>query len=376
MSDIGAEQPNGGETQFGQTSQLFTTENYAQPMHSSSSDASGSHSFPEPTIPNHQAGSPSYALAAYENESTYPETGQQSQAYDHTVPQDYALPPGQVPLSLDMGGMTSSFYTPQSPHSPHSPHSLHSSGSSHASHLQHGVGSPHSRNSPNANLSPQIIPHSPQFLSPGPHPTIRRSISAGSSSSWRGHRATISEGSFDPDRPIVNDLPGGRSVSRNRTTGDKPYSRSPSQDTRQGLSIPARGHTRNISSPIPSQSSWNSRDSLPGSISPGSQIATEAMLLASGGRRIHEAKYYCSIEGCGANFTADNSRKRMSFLHYIGDKFSCHIDYLGHEKSHSDEKPYGCRFVDCDQAFKNDTDRKRHERTANKHAGQTLTSPI
>ena len=41
---------------------------------------------------------------------------------------------------------------------------------------------------------------------------------------------------------------------------------------------------------------------------------------------------------------------------------------LGHESSHSGEKPYICTKDGCGQSFSNDDDRKRHENKSKKHA--------
>jgi len=43
---------------------------------------------------------------------------------------------------------------------------------------------------------------------------------------------------------------------------------------------------------------------------------------------------------------------------------------LGHESSHSGEKPYVCTKKGCGQTFSNDDDRKRHENKSKKHAAQ------
>lgn len=276
-------------------------------------DSHTTFSFPEPTISDATAASPNYSESAYSNEFTHPHDQQQSHATAH----HYAIPnlPELSTVQYSMPDLShlqqleshvgQISYPPLSPESPliQSPHS---SGSSHASHLSYDWNAAHS-NDTFSNLVPNM---ESQYLSPPlPDNSLRRVRSTGN---WQmGHRATISDGSLDPDQPIPNDLlPNGRrGIIRNRSTGDKPYLRSPSQKPPKGLDGPVNMHTRNISAPVnlPQHNNIKSESTVTVSTS---QVATEAMLIASNNRRIHPANFRCQIPPCLATFTTDNSRKR------------------------------------------------------------------
>lgn len=77
-------------------------------------------------------------------------------------------------------------------------------------------------------------------------------------------------------------------------------------------------------------------------------VASQAMLEANQKRRRHDATHKCSE--CGQTFTAVFSLKR-------------------HMQSHSGVRPFVCNIHGCDQAFFNQSDCRRHERSRKRHKG-------
>ncbi|KAG1840732.1 hypothetical protein DFJ58DRAFT_732778 [Suillus subalutaceus] len=77
-------------------------------------------------------------------------------------------------------------------------------------------------------------------------------------------------------------------------------------------------------------------------------VASQAMLDANQRRRRHEATHMC--EECGQTFTAVFSLKR-------------------HRQSHTGVKPFACNVPGCNQAFFNQSDCRRHERSRKRHKG-------
>jgi hypothetical protein len=77
-------------------------------------------------------------------------------------------------------------------------------------------------------------------------------------------------------------------------------------------------------------------------------VASPAMLDANQRRRRHEATHRC--EECGQTFTAVFSLKR-------------------HMQSHTGVRPFVCGIPGCSQAFFNQSDCRRHERSRKRHKG-------
>lgn len=77
-------------------------------------------------------------------------------------------------------------------------------------------------------------------------------------------------------------------------------------------------------------------------------VASQAMLDANQRRRRHEATHVC--EECGQTFTAVFSLKR-------------------HMQSHTGVRPFACNIAGCTQAFFNQSDCRRHERSRKRHKG-------
>ena len=167
---------------------------------------------------------------------------------------------------------------------------------------------------------------SSDFLSVPPSPTLYRN-GRSPSRGPKGHRSTISEGStgflspevfnpevLSPDTSIFLNDPRGRRLERTKSAPSakatsnirqkSPYARPASQtDIMPRLEIPT--FIRPISGPsTPELES-------PSPSSAKEVVATDAMVTASNRRRKREANYFCPQ--CGATFTTENSRKRMSF---------------------------------------------------------------
>ncbi|KAH7930205.1 hypothetical protein BV22DRAFT_1001164 [Leucogyrophana mollusca] len=70
------------------------------------------------------------------------------------------------------------------------------------------------------------------------------------------------------------------------------------------------------------------------------------MRLANESRRRNPAQHSC--DSCGQTFTTVFSLSR-------------------HKQSHTGEKPYKCSKPGCNQAFFNNSDCKRHEKSLRKH---------
>ncbi|KAG0693905.1 hypothetical protein DFH29DRAFT_814281 [Suillus ampliporus] len=81
-------------------------------------------------------------------------------------------------------------------------------------------------------------------------------------------------------------------------------------------------------------------------------VASQAMLEANQRRRRHEASYKC--DECGQTFTAVFSLKR-------------------HMQSHTGVRPFVCNIPGCEQAFFNQSDCRRHERSRKRHKGLPYT---
>ncbi|KAG2149054.1 uncharacterized protein EDB93DRAFT_357198 [Suillus bovinus] len=81
-------------------------------------------------------------------------------------------------------------------------------------------------------------------------------------------------------------------------------------------------------------------------------VASPAMLDANQRRRRHQASHKC--DECGQTFTAVFSLKR-------------------HMQSHSGVRPFVCNIPGCSQAFFNQSDCKRHERSTKRHKGLTFS---
>lgn len=77
-------------------------------------------------------------------------------------------------------------------------------------------------------------------------------------------------------------------------------------------------------------------------------VASQAMLEANQRRRRHEATYRC--DECRQTFTAVFSLKR-------------------HMQSHTGVRPFVCGIPGCSQAFFNQSDCRRHERSRKRHKG-------
>lgn len=145
------------------------------------------------------------------------------------------------------------------------------------------------------------------------------------SSPWSEITTPSSEGSMSPMIPHL-------SLSRRESSASLRHHHSPSDPTFY-LQPPDVG-TRHIRSR--SESSMTR------------PVASQAMLDANQRRRRHEATHRC--DECGQTFTAVFSLKR-------------------HMQSHTGVRPFVCNIPGCNQAFFNQSDCKRHERSRKRHKG-------
>lgn len=145
------------------------------------------------------------------------------------------------------------------------------------------------------------------------------------SSPWSEITSPSSEGSGSP---MITNL----SLSRRGSSASLRHHHSPSDPTFY-LQPPATGirHIRSHS---------ESSTSRP--------VASQAMLEANQRRRRHEATHIC--DECGQTFTAVFSLKR-------------------HMQSHTGIRPFPCGIPGCNQAFFNQSDCRRHERSRKRHKG-------
>lgn len=102
-------------------------------------------------------------------------------------------------------------------------------------------------------------------------------------------------------------------------------------------------------------------------------VASQAMLEANQKRRRHEATHICSE--CGQTFTAIFSLKRKFYPPncYGG---GAQMYAIGHMQSHSGVRPFVCGIPGCDQAFFNQSDCKRHEKSKKRHKGLPYTLSV
>lgn len=145
------------------------------------------------------------------------------------------------------------------------------------------------------------------------------------SSPWSEITTPSSEGSVSPMIPHLG-------LSRRESSASLRHHYSPSDPTFY-LQPPAIG-TRHIRS--------RSESSM---VRP---VASPAMLDANQRRRRHEATHVC--DECGQTFTAVFSLKR-------------------HIQSHTGVRPFVCSIPGCTQAFFNQSDCRRHERSRKRHKG-------
>lgn len=145
------------------------------------------------------------------------------------------------------------------------------------------------------------------------------------SSPWSELTTPSSEGSVSPMLPHFG-------LSRRESSASLRHHHSPSDPTFY-LQPPAIG-SRHIRS--------RSESSM---VRP---VASQAMLDANQRRRRHEATHVC--DECGQTFTAVFSLKR-------------------HMQSHSGVRPFACSIPGCSQAFFNQSDCRRHERSRKRHKG-------
>lgn len=155
--------------------------------------------------------------------------------------------------------------------------------------------------------------------------TLSPSPSHESPSSPWSENTTPSEGSMSPLIPQLG-------LSRRGSSASLRHRHSPSDPTFY-LQPPATG-TRHVRS--------RSESSM------ARPVASQAMLDANQRRRRHEASHMC-VE-CGQTFTAVFSLKR-------------------HAQSHTGVRPFVCNIPGCNQAFFNQSDCRRHERSRKRHKG-------
>jgi len=84
-------------------------------------------------------------------------------------------------------------------------------------------------------------------------------------------------------------------------------------------------------------------------------VASQAMLEANQRRRRHEASHKC--DECGQTFTAIFSLRR-------------------HAQSHTGVRPFVCSIPGCRQAFFNQSDCRRHEKSTKRHKGLSHTVSV
>lgn len=149
------------------------------------------------------------------------------------------------------------------------------------------------------------------------------------SSPWSELTTPSSEGSVSPMIPHLG-------LSRRESSASLRHHHSPSDPTFY-LQPPAIG-TRHIRS--------RSESSM---VRP---VASQAMLVANQRRRRHDATHIC--DECGQTFTAVFSLKR-------------------HMQSHTGVRPFACSIPGCTQAFFNQSDCRRHERSRKRHKGLPFT---
>lgn len=152
------------------------------------------------------------------------------------------------------------------------------------------------------------------------------------SSPWSEITTPSSEGSVSPMIPHS-------SLSRRGSSASLRHHHSPSDSTFY-LQPPAVG-SRHVRSH--SESSMTR------------PVASQAMLEANQRRRRHDATHRC--DECGQTFTAVFSLKR-------------------HMQSHSGVRPFVCRVPGCSQAFFNQSDCKRHERSRKRHKGLPFSDSL
>ncbi|XP_050077155.1 zinc finger protein Xfin-like [Anopheles maculipalpis] len=110
----------------------------------------------------------------------------------------------------------------------------------------------------------------------------------------------------------------------------------------------------------------------------GKQFVTRSTLNKH--RQVHEPfqNYPCSVAGCEVRFRNEQLMQRhYRNVHMELKAYEC--GYCGkmyrtkesldiHERSHTGEKPFGCRHAGCSKRYAHGSDRMRHERSA--HTGE------
>ncbi|KAI6135759.1 hypothetical protein EV401DRAFT_1898178 [Pisolithus croceorrhizus] len=105
------------------------------------------------------------------------------------------------------------------------------------------------------------------------------------------------------------------------------------------------------------------------------QVTTSATQAASASRRRNEAHFVCPVPGCGSTFTRRfNLRgprlsrspsplaRLLSHVPVFISSITHHLpSYLGHLRSHTEERPYVCEYPDCKKGFARQHDCKRHQ---------------
>lgn len=199
-----------------------------------------------------------------------------------------------------------------------------------------------------------------QFIPPSPPPTVPQNttvsspytpVFAPSPTSSYGSPSLSPLGYGSPQSPWSNTSPSSDGsvspmvlplgLSRPKSSASLRHHHSPSDSSLFGhtLQPPAAGrHVRSHS-----ESSMTR------------PVASPAMLEANQKRRRHEATHVC--KECGQTFTAIFSLKR-------------------HVQSHSGVRPFVCSIPGCDQAFFNQSDCKRHERSKKRHQGLPYTHSV
>jgi hypothetical protein len=158
--------------------------------------------------------------------------------------------------------------------------------------------------------------------------------------------STSSDGSVSPMVP-----PSG--LSRRESSASLRHRHSPSDPTIFGHTLQPPTAARHI------RSHSESSTTRP--------VASQAMLEANQRRRRHDATHVCNE--CGQTFTAIFSLKRKFSVHRTAFCGSAEMSTIGHMQSHSGIRPFVCGVPGCDQAFFNQSDCKRHEKSRKRHRG-------